>query len=155
MTCGPVSWNGYYFYRHGERRDDNAARCPVTAAAIDALPLSIVPEHGPEVLYSVFTPGTHLLPHQGVTNTRVVGHLPLIVPENARSRSAASSMNGRKGASSCSTTPTSTRPGTAASRHASSLIFDIWNPYMTEPERVAFRDIVVDIGEFRVATERV
>ena len=35
------------------------------------------------------------------------------------------------------------------------LIFDIWNPYMTEPERVAIRDIVVDIGEFRVATEGV
>ncbi len=44
---GPPTWNGYYFYRHGERRDDNCARCPRAAAAIDALPLSRVPEHGP------------------------------------------------------------------------------------------------------------
>ena len=58
------SWNGYYFYRHGERREDNCSRCPQTAAAIDALPLSRVPEHGPEVLFSVFTPGTQLLPHR-------------------------------------------------------------------------------------------
>ena len=69
----PPSWNGYYFFRHGERRADNCAACPITAAALDALPLARVRGHGPEVLYSVFSPGTHLLPHCGVTNTRVVG----------------------------------------------------------------------------------
>ncbi|MBS0614628.1 MAG: aspartyl/asparaginyl beta-hydroxylase domain-containing protein, partial [Proteobacteria bacterium] len=76
------SWNGYYFYRYGERRQDNCAACPVTAASIERLPLSRIREHAPEVLFSVFTPDTHLLPHQGVTNTRVVAHLPLMVPEN-------------------------------------------------------------------------
>jgi aspartate beta-hydroxylase len=75
-------WSGYYFYRHGVRRDDNCSSCPATSAAIDQLPLSRVQEHGPEALFSVFTPGTHLLPHRGLTNTRVVVHLPLIVPEN-------------------------------------------------------------------------
>src|SRR5688572_15702680 len=55
-------WSGYYFYRHGERRADNCESCPATAAAIDRLPLSRVRDHGPEVLFSVFTPGTHLLP---------------------------------------------------------------------------------------------
>ena len=38
----PPSWNGYYFFRHGERRADNCAACPITAAALDALPLSRV-----------------------------------------------------------------------------------------------------------------
>ena len=79
---GEPAWNGYYFYRHGARRDENCARCPATSAALDRLPLPQVREHAPEVLFSVFTAGTHLLPHRGVTNTRVVGHLPLLVPED-------------------------------------------------------------------------
>ena len=61
--------------------NDNCAACPVTSNALDAAAARRdVPKHGPEVLFSVFTPGTHLLPHRGVTNTRVVAHLPLIVP---------------------------------------------------------------------------
>jgi hypothetical protein len=33
------------------------------------------------------------------------------------------------------------------------LIFDLWNPYLTELERAAVARIVVAIGEFRQATE--
>ncbi len=29
----PPSWTGYYFYRHGQRREDNCASCPDTARA--------------------------------------------------------------------------------------------------------------------------
>src|SRR6185295_17675004 len=61
----PPSWNGYYFFRYGERRDDNCAACPATTAALEALPLSRIRGHAPEVLFSVFSPGTHLLPHRG------------------------------------------------------------------------------------------
>ena len=46
------------------------------------LPLVRIREHAPEVMFSVLTPGTHILPHRGVTNTRVVCHLPLVVPED-------------------------------------------------------------------------
>ena len=34
------------------------------------------------------------------------------------------------------------------------LIFDLWNPYLTEAERAALTDIVVEIGEFRHASEQ-
>jgi aspartate beta-hydroxylase len=150
---GPVTWNGYYFYRHGERRDDNAARCPVTAAAIDALPLSRVPGHGPEVLYSVFTPGTHLLPHQGVTNTRVVGHLPLIIPEACALKVGGEVHEWREGRVVVFDDTYEHEAWNRGERTRVVMIFDLWNPYMTEPEREAFRDLVVDIGEFRAATE--
>ena len=43
--------------------------------------LSRIREHGPETLFSVLRPGTHILPDRGVTNTRLVAHLPLIVPK--------------------------------------------------------------------------
>jgi len=129
----PPSWNGYYFYRHGVRRDDNCASCPATASALDAVPLAHVREHGPEVLYSVFTPGTHLLPHKGVTNTRLVGHLPLIVPEDCALRVGGEIHEWQ--------------PGRVV------VFVDIWNPYLTEAERAALADLVPAIGDFRKAVE--
>ena len=74
------TWNGIYFYRHGERRTESHALCPRTSAILESLPLARIREHAPEVMFSVLTPGTHILPHRGVTNTRVVCHLPLVVP---------------------------------------------------------------------------
>ncbi len=151
---GPVSWTGYYFYRHGERREDNCSRCPQTAAAVDRLPLSIVPGHGPEILYSVFKPGTHLLPHQGVTNSRVVGHLPLIVPEQCALNVGGELHEWQEGRV---VVFDDTFEHEAWNRSGSTrvvLIFDLWNPYLTEAERAAVTDIVVEISQFREASEK-
>lgn len=151
---GEVSWKGYYFYRHGERRDDNCARCPGTAAAIDALPLSIVPGHGPEVLFSVFTPGTHLLPHQGVTNTRVVGHLPLIVPRDCALNVGGELHEWQQGKVVVFDDTYEHEAWNRSDHTRVVLIFDLWNPYLSEAERAAVSDVVVEISAFRQATER-
>lgn len=150
----PPSWNGYYFYRHGERRDDNCRSCPATSAALDALPLSRVREHGPEVLFSVFTAGTHLLPHRGVTNTRVVGHLPLIVPEKCALSVGGEIHEWRAGRV---VVFDDTYEHEAWNRSAQTrvvLIFDTWNPYLTAAERAAVTDLVAAIGDFRRAVEQ-
>ena len=111
---GEPRWNGFYFFRHGERRKENHALCPRTSAALDSLPLVRIRDNAPEVMFSVLTPGSHILPHRGVTNTRVVCHLPLVVPEDCALVVGASRTFGAKATQSLSTTPTSTRPGTAA-----------------------------------------
>jgi len=150
----PPSWNGYYFYRHGVRREDNCRSCPRTAAALDALPLCRIREHGPEVLFSVFTAGTHLLPHRGVTNTRVVGHLPLIVPESCALNVGGEIHEWRIGRI---VVFDDTYEHEAWNRSTSTrvvLIFDTWNPYLTEVERAAITDLVAAIGDFRAAVER-
>lgn len=151
---GEVSWNGYYFYRHGERRDDNCDRCPRTAAAIDALPLSVVPGHGPEVLFSVFTPGTHLLPHQGVTNTRVVGHLPLIVPGDCALNVGGELHEWREGRVVVFDDTYEHEAWNRSDQTRVVLIFDLWNPHLSEAERAAVTDLVVEISAFRQATEK-
>jgi aspartate beta-hydroxylase len=152
---GPVSWTGYYFYRHGARREANCGRCPRTTAAIDALPLSVVPGHGPEVLFSVFTPGTHLLPHQGVTNTRVVGHLPLIVPGDCALNVGGELHAWQEGRVVVFDDTYEHEAWNRSRETRVVLIFDLWNPHLTEAERAAVADLVVDISDFRQATERV
>jgi aspartate beta-hydroxylase len=150
---GPPSWNGYYFFRHGIRRDENCLRSPATTRALEALPLAAIREHGPEVLFSVFTPGTHLQPHRGVTNTRVVGHLPLIIPEDCALKVGGEIHEWREGRV---VVFDDTYEHEAWNRSRSTrvvLIFDVWNPALTDAERLAVTDVVSAIGGFRSAVE--
>ena len=136
------SWNGYYFYRHGMRREENCSACPATAAAIDRLPLCRVPNHGPEVLYSVFTPGTHLLPHRGVTNTRLVGHLPLLVPENCALKVGGEPHVWQEGRVVVFDDTYEHEAWNRSGEIRVVMIFDVWNPFLTEVERHAVTELI-------------
>lgn len=147
----PPAWDAFFFYRHGERFDEHCARCPRTAAILDALPLARIREHAPEVCFSVLTPGTHILPHRGVTNTRLVTHLPLIVPENCAIVVGGEAREWREGE--CFTFD-DTFEHEAWNRGASTrvvMLMDCWNPYLTEVEREALTLLIGTIGDFNRA----
>ncbi len=145
---GPASWNGYYFYRHGQRNETNASRCPVTAAAIDRLPLARVAGHGPEVLFSTLGPGTHLLPHHGVTNTRVVCHLPLIVPPDCVLRVADEPHHWRFGKVVAFDDTYAHEALNGSDQTRVVLIFDVWHPDLSEAECLAVRALQEALGDF-------
>jgi aspartate beta-hydroxylase len=149
----PPSWNGYYFFRHGERRVENCAACPITAATLDALPLARVRGHGPEVLYSVFSPGTHLLPHRGVTNTRVVGHLPLLIPEDCALRVGDEDHHWREGEVVLFDDTYEHEAWNRSARTRVVMIFDLWNPFLSQVERAVVTELVVAMGEFNATLE--
>lgn len=149
----PPSWNGYYFFRHGERRADNCAACPDTARALDALPLSHVRDHGPEVLFSVFTAGTHLLPHRGVTNTRLVAHLPLIVPEKCALNVAGAVHQWQEGQVVVFDDTYEHEAWNRSNEIRVVMIFDLWNPHLTDVERIAVGQLIEAIGDYRKDVE--
>ncbi|OOG43315.1 aspartyl/asparaginyl beta-hydroxylase domain-containing protein [Rhodanobacter sp. C05] len=147
------AWDAYFFHRHGERYAAHAARCPQTAALLDALPLARVREHSPETLFSVLQPGTHILPHRGVTNTRLVTHLPLIVPSDCALRVGGEINEWQEGR--CVTFD-DTYEHEAWNHSAETrvvLILDSWNPDLSEAERAAVADLVGAIGDFNRASE--
>jgi aspartate beta-hydroxylase len=150
---GAPAWNGYYFYRHGARRDDNHRACPVTSAALDALPLCRVRDHGPEALFSVLAPGTHLLPHTGVTNTRVVGHLALIVPPDCALRVAGQEHRWVEGRSVLFDDTYLHEAWNRSAELRVVLIFDLWHPDLGDAERLALTALIEAIGDFRAAAE--
>lgn len=145
------AWNGYYFWRHGERREDNCTRCPATAAVLEAVPLARVRGHAPEVLFSVFTPGTHLLPHRGVTNTRIVVHLPLIVPADCALNVGGELHVWREGQVVAFDDTYEHEAWNRSDAVRIVLILDVWNPYLTDVERLAVADLVGAIGDLRAA----
>jgi aspartate beta-hydroxylase len=150
---GAPSWTGHYFYRHGERRDAGHAAAPRTGAALDRLPLCHVRDHGPEVLFSVFTPGTELLPHCGVTNTRVVAHLPLVIPPDAALRVGGETHAWEEGRVVVFDDTYEHEAWNRSARQRVVLIFDLWNPWLTDAERAATARVVETLGDFRKAVE--
>jgi aspartate beta-hydroxylase len=148
---GTPAWNAFFFYRHGKRNDENARRCPRTAAALEVTPLCRIRDHAPEVCFSVLTPGSHILPHHGVTNTRVVTHLPLVVPADCALVVGGEAREWEEGV--CFTFD-DTFEHEAWNRSAQTravVLLDTWNPYLTEIERAALTDLVGAIGDFNLA----
>lgn len=74
-------WSAFYLVKQGERIEANIARCPATMAAMETVGEDGFPAPAPSILFSQLKPGTRIPPHHGMLNTRLVCHLPLIVPE--------------------------------------------------------------------------
>lgn len=148
---GDQGWQAFFFYRHGERRDDNCARCPHTAAVLDSAPVVRIREHAPEALFSVLTPGAHILPHRGVTNTRLVTHLPLVVPPDCALRVGGIDHAWQEGRCVVFDDTYEHEAWNRSDRTRVVLIFDVWHPDLTEVERAAVTDLVGAIGDFNNA----
>jgi aspartate beta-hydroxylase len=149
---GRPTWDAFFFYRHGSPVQENQQKCPMTASMLDNLPLVRIRDHAPEICFSVLTPGTHILPHYGVTNTRLVLHLPLVVPENCHLVVGDENHAWQEGR--CVVFD-DTYLHEAWNRGSSTrvvLIMDVWNPYLTEAERLAITELVGVIGDFNRAS---
>jgi aspartate beta-hydroxylase len=148
----PASWDAFFFFRHSERFDEHLKRCPHTAALLHELPLVRVRAHAPEALFSVLRPGSHILPHRGVTNTRLVTHLPLIVPPDCAIRVGGEIHAWQEGRA---VTFDDTMEHEAWNRSGETrvvMILDCWNPDMTEAEQGAITELVGAIGDFNAAS---
>jgi aspartate beta-hydroxylase len=147
-TQGEPSWNGFYLYRHGEVRQDNLALCPRSAALLETLPLCHIREHAPEVMFSVLAPGTHILPHRGVTNTRIVCHLPLVVPADCALVVGGERHVWREGEAVAFDDTYEHEAWNRGTRTRVVLIIDVWHPGLSAAERDAVTVLVGAMGDF-------
>lgn len=148
---GAPSWNGFYFWRHGERREENHARCPRTSAILDGLPLVRIAGQAPEVMFSVLEPGTHILPHRGATNARVVCHLPLIVPDDCALVVGGEKHVWREGQAVAFDDTYEHEAWNRGERTRVVLIVDVWNPHLTAAEREAVAALAAAMWDFNQA----
>jgi aspartyl/asparaginyl beta-hydroxylase (cupin superfamily) len=73
-------WTAIHLLQNGQRVEANARRCPKTLEAIAGMDQPVVEGASPNAMFSLLAPRTRIPPHTGVANTRLVCHLPLIVP---------------------------------------------------------------------------
>jgi aspartate beta-hydroxylase len=152
-TRGEAQWNSFFFHRHGEIFEQNARRCPRTVAILDSLPLVHIRGHAPEVLFSILTPGSHILKHHGVTNTRLVTHLPLIIPEDCAISVGGVEHAWQEGRCVTFDDTFEHEAWNRSDKVRAVMILDSWHPDLTEAERKAIALLVGGIGDFHQAAK--
>jgi aspartate beta-hydroxylase len=129
------AWSAFYLWKHGELVEANAARCPKTVAALADVPLAGVKNRSPSVLFSLLRPGAHIPPHTGEVNTRLICHLPLIVPPECYLRVGNETRQAVEGKAWVfdDTIEHEARNGSKQTRVI--LLFEVWRPELTADER--------------------
>lgn len=74
------AWTAIHLIQNGVAIEANARHCPAAMALLGQLDQPAIERRGPNAMFSLLAPGAHIPPHTGVANTRLVCHLPLIVP---------------------------------------------------------------------------
>lgn len=141
-------WSAFHLLEHGEPVADNAARCPATMAAIERLPLPIIAGRSPMALFSVLAPGTHIPPHNGMLNTRLICHLPLIVPPGCALRVGNETRAVEAGKLMIFDDSIEHEAWNGSNETRIILLFEIWRPELTEAERAALTRLFESVGLF-------
>lgn len=128
-------WSSYFLWKDGARQDRACDRCPRTAALLAALPLADQPGFAPTAMFSALAPRTHIPPHTGSTNARLLVHLPLVLPGPARFRVGSETRSWRIGEAWAFDDTIEHEAWNDADELRTILIFDVWNPLLEPAER--------------------
>ena len=134
LLIDSMDWSACFLWRDGQETA-YAARCPQTMAALADAPLCRIRGRSPQVMFSQLKSGARIPPHHGYVNTRLVCHVPLIVPEGCWFRVGNETRSWKRGEA---WVFDDTIEHEAANDSASDrviLIFDIWHPALSEEER--------------------
>lgn len=132
---GSLDWGASFLWEYGARNDAVCDLCPETAAILDALPRNRLPGRAPSAFFSLLKPHTRIPPHTGVTNSRVIVHLPLIVPEGCGFRVGGETRQWKEGEAFVFDDTIEHEAWNDSSQLRVVLIFDIWNPYLSLAEQ--------------------
>lgn len=131
-----LDWSAFFLWKDGAVVPENARQCPKTLAALEAAPLARIRGRTPSILFSLLKPGAHIEPHNGFLNSRLICHLPLIVPPGCRFRVGNDVREWQKGKAWVFDDTIEHEAWNSGSETRVVLIFDIWRPELTEEERM-------------------
>jgi len=148
-------WGAYFLWNEGRREEEHIARCPRTAGMLATLPQVDVPGRGPTVFFSILEARTTIPPHSGATNTRVIVHLPLIVPPGCRFRVGGEIREWRAGQAWVFDDTIEHEAWNDSDVARAILIFDVWNPQLTQLERSLVREATSVMAAYTAAESAV
>jgi aspartate beta-hydroxylase len=130
-----LDWGACFLWEYGQPNQAVLDRCPATAAALAKLPTATLPGRAPSAFFSMLKPRTRIPPHTGVTNTRAIVHLPLIVPENCGFRVGNETREWEVGKAFAFDDTIEHEAWNDSDSFRAILIFDVWNPHLTPAEQ--------------------
>jgi aspartyl/asparaginyl beta-hydroxylase (cupin superfamily) len=141
-------WSVFYLWRDGKPVEEHLRRCPRAAQLLASLPLLDIPGYAPTVFFSILDAKSHIPAHSGVTNTRVIVHLPLIVPPACRFRVGSTTREWRPGEAWVFDDSIEHEAWNDSAAPRAILILDVWNPYLTAAERDLVSATVTGIARY-------
>lgn len=147
-------WNSYKLWNNGVPVEEHLAHCPQTAAALREVEMAQLDGLCPNAMFSVLAPHTHIPPHHGETNARVVVHLPLIVPEGCSYRVGFERRQWQVGKVLVFDDSIEHEARNDSDQQRVVLIFDTWNPLLGEAERSMVQAMLLAAREFAAGAER-
>ncbi len=128
-------WSAFYLWKNGEIVAENAARCPRTMEALANVPIARVPGRSPSILFSQLRPGARIPAHTGFVNTRLICHLPLIVPPGCGFRVGNDTREWVEGKAWLFDDTIEHEAWNLSEQTRVILLFEIWRPELTIGER--------------------
>ena len=135
-------WTAIHLLKNGWPVEANARHCPRTMEAIAKMDQPNVPGASPVAMFSLLAPGTHIPPHMGVANTRLVCHLPLIVPPNCGFRCGATEREWKVGEAFVFDDTIEHEAWNNSDELRVVLIIDVWAPTLGANERRAVANVI-------------
>lgn len=142
-------WAAQYLWRDGMPTEPAATRCPATMAALTMAPIPVIQARSPMALFSRLTPGTHIRPHHGLLNTRLICHVPLIAPSGCGLRVGAETRHWREGEALIFDDSIEHEAWNRGDSVRVVLLFEVWRPDVTPAERLALTGIFEAIDDYR------
>ncbi len=135
-----LAWGACFLWEYGKPNQPVLDRCPATAAALAATPSAHIPGRAPSAFFSLLRPHTRIPPHTGVSNTRAIIHLPLIVPPHCGFRVGGETREWQEGVPFAFDDTIDHEAWNDSDELRALLIFDVWNPHLTAQEQAMIAD---------------
>ncbi|MDE2369401.1 MAG: aspartyl/asparaginyl beta-hydroxylase domain-containing protein [Burkholderiales bacterium] len=130
-----LRWSCYHLWRNGQPVPEHVARCPETMHLLEASPRPDQPGRTPVAMFSLLKPRTRIPPHVGVSNARLVCHLPLIIPPRCHFRVGNTTREWVPGRAWVFDDSINHEAVNDSDQLRVILIWDTWHPHVTEAER--------------------
>ncbi|PKP82019.1 MAG: aspartyl beta-hydroxylase [Alphaproteobacteria bacterium HGW-Alphaproteobacteria-18] len=141
-------WSTFFLWKDGERQQEACDMFPATVSLLDALPLAHQSGFAPTVMFSKLDPHTVIPPHTGSTNIRLIAHLPLILPGPASFRVGNETREWKMGEAWVFDDTIEHEARNDANEARTILIFDVWNPFLSEGERALITELMTARNEY-------
>ena len=142
------NWSAFHLFKKGALVGENAAKCPITMKLLDGAPQPDQPGRTPAAMFSLLKPNTRIPPHVGVSNVRLVTHVPLIIPAGCGFRVGNETREWVPGKAWIFDDTIEHEAWNDSDKLRVVLIFDIWHPHLTPPERAMISAMAAGMDAF-------
>ncbi|MBN8552455.1 MAG: aspartyl/asparaginyl beta-hydroxylase domain-containing protein [Caulobacterales bacterium] len=142
-------WTSYFLWKDGACQEGACLQCPRTSAILERLPMCDQPGFAPTAVFSALQAHTHIPPHTGSSNVRLLVHLPLLLPGPARFRVGNETRAWKMGEAWVFDDSIEHEAWNDAASTRVILIFDVWNPLIPAGERQLISRMLAAYKQFQ------